>query len=36
MKFGATDQDEGVEEYPKYLCDKVGNLFLEKLSVLRF
>ena len=29
MKFGASDQDEGVEEYPKYLCDKVGNVFME-------
>ena len=36
MRFGAADQDEGGEEYPKYLCDKVGDLFLEKLSVLRF
>jgi hypothetical protein len=29
MKFGAANQDEGVEEYPKYLCDKVGNMFMK-------
>jgi hypothetical protein len=29
MKFGAAVQDEGVEEYPKYLCDKVGNVFMK-------
>jgi hypothetical protein len=29
MKFGAAYQDEEAEECPKYLCDKVGNVFMK-------
>jgi len=35
MKSGAANQDAGVEEYPKYLRDKVSLPFLQSEAVLR-